>query len=305
MSPAVEQVLTSSYRVWRDSFRRYLLAANRSPRTIQTYLAAVDDLEAYLTAQGMPSDPAAIHREHVESFILDLLVGHKPATVSLRYRALQVFWRYLIDEGEIRESPMARMKPPIVPEEPPPVLSAAELERLLKSCEGRDLSARRDKAIISLFVDSGMRRSELAGLKVDDLDFEHDVAHVLGKGRRPRACPFGHRTALALDRYLRERAKHRDAARPNLWLGHAGPMTDNGIYQVVVDRARAAGLAVHPHQLRHTFAHGWLASGGNEGDLMMLTGWRSRSMLSRYGASAAAERAREGHRRLGAVDRLK
>jgi site-specific recombinase XerD len=107
-----------------------------------------------------------------------------------------------------------------------------------------------------LLVDSSMRRSELAGLKVDDIALEHNLARVLGKGRRLRACPFGRKTAMALDRYLRTRLSHRDAHRPELWLGHSGPMTSNGIYQVVRQRAEQAGLGkLYPHQLRHTFAH--------------------------------------------------
>ena len=127
----------------------------------------------------------------------------------------------------------------------------------------------------------------------------------MGKGRRPRSCPFGRKTAQALDRYLRVRASHKDRDLPNLWIGKAGPMTDSGIFQVAADRARSVGIeGVFLHQFRHTFAHSYLADGGNEGDFCMLAGWRTRQMLSRYGASAAAERAREAYKKHSPGDKL-
>jgi len=93
-----------------------------------------------------------------------------------------------------------------------------------------------------------------------------------------------------------------------LWLGgrsRVGRLTDSWIAQVLRRRCDQAGIArIHPHQLRHTFAHQFKRAGGNDAELQHLGGWRSPQVLQRYGASAAAERAREGHRRLSPGDRL-
>jgi site-specific recombinase XerD len=301
------------------SFERHMRAENRSERTIATYLIGVHQAETFLRerpdrarcdddrerASIRPTPLEAATRADLEAFMADLLARRTASTAATYYKVLKVLYAWLLDEQEIQVDPMARMKPPLVPAKPVPIVAADGLKRLFAACAGASFEARRDTALIMLLLDTGARREEMAGLTLADVDLDLDVLLVLGKGRRERALPFGRKAGEALDRYLRVRARHKDAELPWLWLGKKGRLTAWGLVQMLRRRGAQAGLpGLHPHQLRHTFAHEWLVQGGAETDLMQIAGWKSRTMLQRYGASAADTRARESHRRFSPADRL-
>lgn len=302
--PARRLALPDAFRVELDSFLLSLEAENLAEKTRRTYEEAVSLFGQFLAERGMPTTPALIARGHIDAFIADQIARWRPNTARNRYLALKRYFDWLAIEGLIEVSPMARMRPPRVPEEPVPVLGDEAVRALLRACEGRLFIDRRDAALIRLLLDSGARRSEVAGLTLDAVDLRDKTATVLGKGRRPRTITFGPRTAQALDRYLRERRLHRDAERPELWLGHRGPVRSDGIADILERRCTMAGLPrIGAHAFRHLFAHTMLSAGMQETDLMRLAGWRSRQMVARYAASSGTDRAIAAYRRIAPSDR--
>lgn len=337
-------ILTSLSR----SFQRALAAADRAERTIKGYSDSIRYFDTFLERlpasydEVMDLDPKT-RRDRDDAEFAALLVppasikdidhrliqAHMTALIKRTsasnannvYRGVQQLFRWAFDEGVITTNPFARTKPPKVVAPPVPVIPEDDQRALLATCKGSDFTDRRDTAIIMTFIDTGVRLSGLGDLDYreedtdraqSDLDLDQRVVWVRLKGGRVIGVPFGRKTALALDRYVRSRATFLQEARlpvdGPLWIStlRKDRLTGSGIAKMLERRCTEAQVRkINPHRFRHTFAHEWRANGGDTTDLMRLMGWTSEQMAARYGASAAEERARNAYQRTASpADRL-
>lgn len=290
-----------------SSFALHLAAENKAAATIRIYTEAP---RWFAAAHLMPETDMTrweqVGTQDVQRWVVWLLRHFSEMYAYQQYRSLQQFFRWLAAEDEIAD-PMARLRAPKVADKPVPFFSSVELSKLDKACQGRTFAQRRDAAILAVFRATGVRLAELAGILYHpgdpgrgDVDLQRREIYIRGKGGKDRIVRIDHETARRVDRYLRARARHPRAYHRELWLGAGdrGPLTRDGIYQMVRRRGGQAGVQVHPHRFRHHFSHTWLERGGAEGDLMELNGWSSPQMLRRYGASARGARARRSYDRI-------
>lgn len=290
-----------------------LRADRKSPQTIKTYS---DGLRFYLAwcqeVDGSPLDP--LERASLRGWVASLLDGGaQPSTARSRQLAVRRFTAWLAEEGELAADPFLGVKAPKLDSKVIEPLTEDELRRLLKACvppKGATaqelLRHRRDEAILRLMLETGTRAGEVVALQMPDVDLANGVATVRrGKGGKGRVVPFGPHTALAIDRYLRLRTGHRLAqSTADLWLGDRGKgFSYDALHKTLKIRADAAGIAgFHPHRMRHTAAHRWLAAGGSESGLMAVAGWTRPDMLVRYTRAQSSARAAEEARGLNLGD---
>jgi site-specific recombinase XerD len=218
---------------------------------------------------------------------------------------LQQFFKWCIEEGEIKQSPMVNMDKPKIPERLPPVLTDTELAALVNACEGNGFTQRRDMALMRVLIDTGARAAEVVNLTTDDIDLDAAAMRVVGKGNKERVVDLGDKTIHALGRYLRSRRQHEHRELPWLWIGERGRITDSGLRQMLERRGKTAGVEnAHAHRFRHAAADTWLRRGGSEDGLMANMGWQSGTIVQRYGRANRQDRAREEHRRLAPGERI-
>jgi site-specific recombinase XerD len=280
-----------------------LRAKGCSSNTVDTYRYGIHSLIDFL--DGKPLADAG--RSDVRSWINSLQDrGKSSNTIRTYVKAAGLLFDWAVEEGDIIKSPVAGVVvPEVVPEVP--CLDDDDIRRLLATAPGGSFTDRRDKALLMVLLDTGVRVGELCGMRESELDPLSGTFMVRGKGAklrgpRLRTVAMGARCAQTLNRYMRVRRSQHD----ELWIGRRkNPLTTSGAYLVVRRRGAQAGIPdLHPHALRHTWASKNKLAGMSEGDLMVLGGWESRAMLDRYGKSAATQRALIAAKRFSLGDQI-
>jgi site-specific recombinase XerC len=289
---------------WRKTIKAKALSAN----TERGYMYTARRWSTWLVEQGHNIEPAEVRAHHVDDFIADVIDATSAANGAFHYRNLRVFFGWLVKRKEITTgNPMEETEPPTVVDKLIPVLTDDEHVRLFAVCAGRDLLSVRDTAIMLLFIDTGLRVSELGSLKVDHISLAERRFKIVGKGNRERWVGFGSTAGLALARYLKLRQKRTTADTSALWLNRWGrPLRVDGIKGMLNRRGHQAGIAetVHAHRFRHDFSHRWKMAEGSDEGLMTIAGWSSLKMAQHYGRAARTERALAEQSRLALADRL-
>ena len=198
------------------------------------------------------------------------------------YRAIRAFCNWLHRQELIIDNPITRVDPPKMMKIILPSLTPEQVDYLIQSAD-----TVRDKAIISLFADSGIRLTELLGIKPDHIDFDTNIIIIWGKGGKQRKAPFTRRTAELLREYLR--VKRVSIVNENVCVSNIWGLRKRGIQIMLWRLEQRTGLPCNPHTFRRTFASNLHRAGLDVEHIMRLGGWESLDMVLRYTRSVKFE----------------
>jgi site-specific recombinase XerD len=290
-----------------------------SPKTLDAKRCFLKNLIWFLEHRGYSSCGS----RELKEFLYYLRHGHeepggrfgnkwlnkpvRPETVKDYWVCLNTFCKWLVNEDLTESSPMGAVPKPVVRTEEKQPLTPAQVKALLRATR-QSQHPRRDEAIVLLLLDTGIRCSELTGLKIKDVDLRAHQCVVLGKGNKIRTVHFGTTTGNALRLYLRSRSE--DIDEPLFLADKSGgllrPLTDSGLRQLLERLGLAAGISrsCSAHVLRRTFAVTWLRNGANIFSLQSMLGHSDLRMTQRYLSLANADIAEQA-RQFSPADKLK
>lgn len=259
------------------TFLNYLrVEKGLSDNTIQAYRRDMAKFAAFAAKRGLGT--AEVRREHVVDFLGSLYRRNLDSrSVARHLVTIRHFFRFSLTEGVIEDDPAANIESPKFRQSLPEFLSVEEVDRLLQQPDATDIVGIRDKAMIELMYSTGLRVSELCGLRISDLQMDPGCLRCIGKGNKERLVPVGHKALEAVRTYLREARKElsHGVASPYLFLNQKGHKLNRiAFWKILGEYGRRAGLrkALTPHMLRHSFATHLLDRGADLRSVQMMLG---------------------------------
>ena len=266
-------------RAFREELFADYLAFERglSARTIEAYVRDIARLVKFLAHRGI-AQPRDVTRLELRDYVYSLKDrGLAPTSIRRALSSARAYFGFLLEEEAIETDPTEQIESPRVWRTLPGVLSVGEIERLLESPDLSDRLCWRNRAIMELMYATGMRVSELVGLRLQSLDIEERACLVYGKGSKERMVPFGAAAERALVRYLRDVRPQLERGRGEgvVFLSAKGrPLTRMTVWSIVRTARERAGIEkpVSPHTLRHSCATHLLEGGADLAAVQELLG---------------------------------
>jgi site-specific recombinase XerD len=285
----------SEYVAVLESFALALKVEGLRPHTISSYVRDARRLGEHAAWHPI----AKLDAGHVRSYIDWLSNRVAPKTVAEAQFGLRRFFRFLVGEGEIAADPTVEIKLVKYRVSPQPTYTPDEVHELIRSCDSSSANGIRDRAIITVLFDAGLRVGELVSMGLPDWDSK--TVKVDGK-TGIRTVPLGDTALLAVQRYVRK----WKIADGSLWRGNKGRITESGIFQMVRRRANTANVEFKGvHAFRRAAAAQMKRLGMNDSDILEVMGWTDVTMLRRYTATVANELAQKAHDQYSPADSLR
>ena len=272
-----------------DAYLTHLTVERRlAANSVSSYARDLQLLAKYAAGRGAGLE--ALTRQDLEAFVRDLMSeGRSPRSVARAVACYRGFYRFLVVDGRLPASPADDLRPPRAWKALPRYLSLEEVDRLMAQPDLGTPRGLRDRALIELLYATGMRVSELVGLRFTDLNLEASYLTCTGKGDKQRIVPIGDEASRWVSRYLREArpalAGKRTSPRIFVNARGGGPgLTRMGFWKILKGYARTAGFTVSlsPHMLRHSFATHLLERGADLRAIQMMLGHADLSTTQIY-----------------------
>ena len=301
-SPRPARPLSEQDRALIDRFADALwLEHGLSANTLAAYRTDLCGFGAWLVKTGVQSLSAA-QREHLLGYLAARAqAGARPRSTARLLSSLRRFYRFLVREGSIQQDPSARIDAPKLGRPLPKSLTETDVEALLAAPDVETAEGLRDRTMLELLYASGLRVSELVGLRVSQVNLRQGVVRVVGKGAKERLVPLGDEAGAWLERFLAEARTQFPAARSSDFLfptRRSETMTRQTFWYLIKRHARNAGISkpLSPHTLRHAFATHLLNHGADLRVVQLLLGHSDLSTTQIY-THVARERLKDMHAR--------